>query len=109
MVLAAIVGVVWMVVSTNETQQDALTAEAEAQAQSEADALAARDAIDSARLQGQIEGAQDSASAVIAAQASADRAAAEAAAARAEAARDAQPPVVVIESPDQPQTIPPSN
>lgn len=105
--LAAIIGVVWMVVSTNQTRQDTLTAEADAQAQAEADALAVRDAIDDARIQGQIQGAQDSATAVIAAQAAADRAAAEAAAARAEAARDAQPPVVVIESQDQPQTLPP--
>lgn len=95
--LAAIVGVVWMVVSTNETQQDALVAEG--------DAAAVEDAISDARLQGQLEGAQDGLAAAAAARASADRAAAEAAAARAEASRS-DPPEVVIVQPAEPEPEP---
>lgn len=90
--LAAIIGVVWMVVSTNETQQDALVAEASA--------TEVQDAISDARLQGQLEGAQDGLAAASAARASADRAAAEAAASRAEAARTDPPEVVVIQPAD---------
>lgn len=95
--LAAIVGVVWMVVSTNEAQQDALVAEG--------DAAAVEDAISDARLQGQLEGAQDGLAAASAARASADRAAAEAAAARAEASRS-DPPEVVIVQPSEPEQEP---
>lgn len=96
--LAAIVGVVWMVVSTNETQQDALVAEA--------DATAIQDAISDARLQGQLEGAQDGLAAASAARASADRAAAEAAAARAEASRSEPPEVVIVQPANEPAAEP---
>lgn len=95
--LAAIIGVVWMVVSTNETQQEVLVAEG--------DVAAVEDAIADARLQGQLEGAQDGLAAASAARASADRAAAEAAAARAEAARQ-DPPEVVVVQPAQPAPEP---
>lgn len=96
--VAAIVGVVWMVVSTNETQQDALVAEA--------DAGAIQDAISDARLQGQLEGAQDGLAAASAARASADRAAAEAAAARAEASRSEPPEVVIVQPATEPAAEP---
>ena len=98
--VAAIVGVVWMVVSTNEAQQDAVIAED--------DALAVQDAIADARLQGQVEGAQDGLAAASAARAAADRAAAEAAAARAEASRSDPPEVIVVQPADpQPEPLAP--
>lgn len=95
--LAAIIGVVWMVVSTTDAQEDEVIAEQ--------DALAVQDAIEDARLQGQLEGAQDGLAAASAARASADRAAAEAAAARAEASRS-DPPEVVIVQPAEPTPEP---
>lgn len=101
--LAAIIGVVWMVVSTNEAQQDVVVAEG--------DAEAVQDAISDARLQGQLEGAQDGLAAASAARVAADRAAAEAAAARAEAARRDPPEVVVVQptpSTPEPTTPPPA-
>ena len=95
--LAAIVGVVWMVVSTNEAQEDVIAAEG--------DAAAVQDAIADARVQGQFEGAQNGLAAASEARAAADRAAAEAAAARAEAARS-DPPAVVIVQPSEPAPEP---
>lgn len=93
--LAAIIGIVWMVLSANGRDETVLAEQAEA--------LAVQGAIDNARLQGQIDGAQEGLAVASAASAAADRAAAEAAAARAQASR---PPEVVVVSPEAPAPDP---